>query len=69
MVNIFGGFSVCINKRLLSEGLALPYMTTDSEYEKLAKEAKSKRKGIYRNPDNIAPSEWRKLQKNKKKPQ
>ena len=54
-----------LNKELLSAGLAWHYKkySRDPELAKLEFEARSKKVGLWREPDQIAPWEWRKMKR------
>ena len=58
----------CLNKAMLSEGLAWHYKdySTSAEYSQLEEVARSQRKGIFRQKNPTPPWEWRK-EKNKMK--
>ena len=53
----------CLNKAMLSEGLAWHYKdySTSEEYSQLEEVARSQRKGIFRQENPTPPWEWRKL--------
>jgi micrococcal nuclease len=59
--------STDLNKELLKAGLAWHYKqySRDPELAKLEFEARSKKVGLWKEPDQIAPWEWRKMKRNK----
>jgi micrococcal nuclease len=58
---------VDLNKELLKAGLAWHYKqySRDPELAKLEFEARVKKVGLWKEPDQIAPWEWRKMKRNK----
>ena len=56
-----------LNKELLKAGLAWHYKkySRDPELAKLEFKARSKRVGLWKEPNQIAPWEWRKQKRNK----
>jgi endonuclease YncB( thermonuclease family) len=56
-----------LNKELLKAGLAWHYKkySRDPELAKLEFEARSKKVGLWKEPDQIAPWKWRKQRRNK----
>ena len=59
--------STDLNKELLKAGLAWHYKhySRDPELAKLEFEARSKKVGLWKEPDQIAPWKWRKNKRNK----
>ncbi len=57
--------STDLNKELLKAGLAWHYKkySRDPELAKLEFEARSKKVGLWKEPNQIAPWEWRKMKK------
>ncbi len=58
---------VDLNKELLKAGLAWHYKkySRDPELAKLEFEARSKKVGLWKEPDPVAPWEWRKMKRDK----
>ncbi len=56
-----------LNKELMKAGLAWHYKrySRDPELAKLEFEARAKKVGLWKEPDQIAPWEWRKNKRNK----
>jgi micrococcal nuclease len=56
-----------LNKALLKAGLAWhdKQYSRDPELAKLEFEARSKKVGLWKEPDQVAPWEWRKMKRNK----
>ena len=61
--------STDLNKELLKAGLAWHYKrySRDPELAKLEFEARAKKVGLWKEPDAVAPWEWRKQNRNKSK--
>ena len=59
----------CMNKAMLSEGLAWHYKdySNSAEYSQLEESARSQKKGVFRQKNPTPPWEWRKEQKKMKK--